>query len=94
VPASKEPCKGCKYGSLGGKKDNYAKKKDYGRGHLIRKSKEKSDKPETPTDAEETNKSYGGLGNVGNTPPSVGEKRAWDKEAFIKALLEMQNGRE
>ena len=89
VPAEEAPCKGCKYGSMGGAKDNYSKRVT-GKDKLISSAKTKAPEPETPKDNEESDMSYGGSGNVSNTPPSTTEKRAYENHVLLDVLRSLK----
>ena len=86
VPAADAPCNGCKYGSLGGKKDNYSKQ-GAAKNNLKNKTIKGRSVEEVPEESKDSEMSYGGSGNVSNTPATRGEKRAWDKDSFLSALL-------
>jgi hypothetical protein len=86
IPAAQNPCKGCKYGSLGGEKDNYVKESS-AKSSLVKKTLGKKGTQEVAEESKDSEMSTGGSGNVGNTPPAVTEKRAWDRDAFLSALI-------
>jgi hypothetical protein len=74
APASKDPCSGCKHGSLGGTKASYVKR---GSTSGTRETEEKI--MASPT--------VGDTGNVSNTPVSQGEKRAHSNSEFYSSIL-------
>jgi hypothetical protein len=90
VPTEEAPCKGCKHGSMGGAKDNYSKRVT-GKDKLISSVKTKKDtEKEPPMDNEESDMSYGGSGNVSNTPPSTTEKRAYENKILLDVLRSLK----